>query len=267
MRVPTIRATPLTPIRPDGPLLVVGASLGTTTALWQPVATALSSEVEVLGVDLPGHGAGPAATIPFSVEDLAAGILSAIQRHRGRLKGFYYAGDSLGGAAGLALAMLVPQRLSGLAAVCTAAKIGDRAGWAQRAALVRSQGVGSVVESSRQRWFAPGFVERESRLTAALLDQLRHVDAESYALACEALAAFDLRDELHRITVPTIAVSGSADVATPPEKGAEIAAGVPNARHVVLDGVGHLAPIEAPEQMVMLLRELLLTKNKEGRAP
>lgn len=267
MAVPVITATLLGARAPGRPLLVAGPSLGTTTALWEQVAASLGADVEMLGIDLPGHGASPAATASFTVEELAAGILAAVEQRRGPGATFFYAGDSLGGAAGLALALLAPQQLLGLAPMCTGAKIGEPAGWHERAALIRSDGTDAVVEGSRQRWFAPGFTDREPALTERLLQQLRDVDDESYALACEALAGFDLRDQLHRITAPTVVVSGELDVATPPETGAQIAAGIGGARQVVLDDVAHLAPVEAVEDVTTVLRDLIRSTSRGAGAP
>ncbi|HXR45760.1 MAG TPA: 3-oxoadipate enol-lactonase, partial [Pseudolysinimonas sp.] len=49
-------------------LIVLLPSLGTTTALWDGVVERLASLVpslRMLRVDLPGHGASPAAVAPF----------------------------------------------------------------------------------------------------------------------------------------------------------------------------------------------------------
>ena len=92
---------------------------------------------------------------------------------------------------------------------------------------------------------------------AALLHSLRETDDESYAQVCEALAGFDVRDRLSEVTVPVLAVAGAEDVATPPALLEEIAAGIPGTRLVVLDGVAHLAPAEAPSDVVKLLAQHL----------
>lgn len=255
--VPQLTATPLTTGEPHAPLLVALPSLGTSAAsLWDRVAGELAAAT-VLGVDLPGHGRSEPAGRPFAVEELATAVLAVVDEHRGPDASFHVAGDSLGGAVGLALAAHAPRRVRSLAAICTGARIGEPAAWRDRAELVRTQGTGAVVDGSRQRWFAPGFTDRNPDTAGQLLGELSEVDAESYALACEALAAFDLRSELDRVVAPTVVVSGAQDVATPPELGARTAHGIGGARHVVLDGVGHLAPVEAPQRVVALLRELL----------
>lgn len=74
---------------------------------------------------------------------------------------------------------------------CTSARIGTPDGWAQRAALVRANGIDAVVAGSLERWFGPGFRDREPATVSALVAALRACDAESYARVCEALGAFD----------------------------------------------------------------------------
>ncbi len=78
---------------------------------------------------------------------------------------------------------------------------------------------------------------------------------ESYALTCEALATFDVIDRLAEIVTPVLAVAGAADIPTPPESLQRIASGVKDGRLVVLDGVGHLAPAEAPATVAALIAE------------
>jgi 3-oxoadipate enol-lactonase / 4-carboxymuconolactone decarboxylase len=137
--------------------------------------------------------------------------------------------------------------------LCTGAKIGDAEGWWERAARVRASGTTVVVNQSVERWFAPGFLERAPQVASRLLDSLRAADAEAYALACEALADFDVRSRLGEIAVPVLAVAGAEDFATPPELLAEIAHGVQHGELQILDGAAHLAPAEAPEEVAKLI--------------
>lgn len=238
---------------PDLPLLVVGPSLGTAVSdLWAEAATGLGARFHVVGWDLPGHGRSAPTTEPFTVAELAEGVLAAVGATVGDAS-FRYAGDSLGGAVGLALALLAPERVHGLVALCTGAVIGTPQSWAERAALVRGAGTSSVVAASAQRWFAPGFLDRRPEAGSGLLRALREVDDESYALCCEALAGHDLRDRLGEIAGPLVAVGGTHDVAAPVERQREIADGVPGALFVELDAVGHLAPLEAPRTVASLI--------------
>nr|WP_250009954.1 4-carboxymuconolactone decarboxylase [Actinoplanes sp. M2I2] len=240
---------------PGRPLLLLGPSLGTSVrALWQRCAERLDGPHHVVGWDLPGHGASEPAPGGFGIAGLARGVLTLADQLRPG-EPFRYAGVSVGGAVGLQLLLDAPGRVESAALICTGAKIGESTGWRQRAETVRADGVHAVIGASQQRWFAPGFAQRAPAVAAALLDTLRAADPESYALVCEALAAFDVRDRLGEIRAPVLAVAGADDQPTPPDNLARIATGVRNGRLVVLEGVAHLAPAEKPDEVAALLDE------------
>ncbi|KAA0940050.1 bifunctional 3-oxoadipate enol-lactonase/4-carboxymuconolactone decarboxylase PcaDC [Streptomyces apricus] len=230
------------------PPLLLGPSLGTSTALWDRVAPELSVSHRVVRWDLPGHGGSPAGLIGpgATVADLAALVLAlADSLGIGR---FSYAGVSLGGAVGLHLAVHHPERVEKLAVICSSAHFNGSKPWEERAALVRREGVAQLVGSAAARWFTPGFtVER-------LIEDQRTVDPEAYAACCDALAAFDLRGQLPRIAAPTLAVAGREDPATPPAHLREIADAVPGAALAEVPGASHLAPAERPEAVLTALR-------------
>ena len=233
-------------------LLLLGPSLGTSAAtLWKPVAERLAERARVVAWDLPGHGRSPASG-PFRMPELAAAVL-ALADDIAPGQRFAYAGDSVGGAVGLQLLLDAPERVTSAALLCTGAVIGDPELWRVRAATVRESGTESVVLASAERWFAAGFADREPAVAAALLDALRDTNAECYALVCEALAVFDVVDRLPQITTPVLAIAGAQDIPTPPEGLAQIASGVRDGRLIVLDGVGHLAPAEAPDRVADLI--------------
>lgn len=259
MTVPQITAVRLGG-SPALPLLVLGPSLGTSArALWSSCAAELSSSFEVLAWDLPGHGTNVAEAKPFTIAELAAGVLAMVDdmlAERGEQgTSFAYAGDSAGGAVGLQLMLDSPERIDAAVLLCTGAKIGEPDAWHERAVRVRASGTPVVLEQSAAIWFAPGFLEREPDVGATLLHALQDADREGYSQVCEALAAFDVRDRLHQITTPVLTVAGAADVPAPPALLEEIATGVKHGRSVVLDGVGHLAPAESPREVARLIRE------------
>ncbi|GAA1458140.1 4-carboxymuconolactone decarboxylase [Williamsia maris] len=241
---------------PDKPLLILGPSLGTsTTALWATAAALLTDRFHVVGWDLPGHGDSAPASEPFTIADLGAGVIAAVDHLVNRSAGesFGYAGVSVGGAVGLSLLLEAPERIGAAVVLCTGARIGETDGWRDRAAGVRASGTASMVDGSIQRWFAPGFLERRPHDAEGVLDALRAADDESYAATCEALAAFDVRDRLAEIGSPVLAVAGDCDVVTPTPGLAQIADGVGNGGVVVLDNVAHLGCLEAPNMTAHLI--------------
>ena len=237
----------------DAPLLIVGPSLGTSArTLWSQAAVPLSARLRVVGWDLPGHGQHRGDVTPFTVGDLATDVLRLADELAPGER-FHYAGDSVGGAVGLQLLLDAPDSVSTATLLCTGAQIGSEDAWRARAATVRASGTAAMIEGSAQRWFGPGFMERAPAVASALLHALRDADPECYALTCEALAAYDVRERLAEVRTPLLAVAGAHDQPTPPASLAEIADGVQHGRLVVLDDVAHLAPAEAPLDVARLV--------------
>jgi 3-oxoadipate enol-lactonase len=165
---------------------------------------------------------------------------------------FSFVGLSLGGAVGMRLALDAPARVERLVLACTSARFGAPEQWLERAALVRREGLAAIVDTIVGRWFTPAFAGRE-RYRADFLS----TEPEGYARCCEALAAWDAREELVAIDAPTLVVSAAGDVAAPPEAGALVAERIPGARHVVLEDAAHLANVERPGAFNPLLGEFL----------
>lgn len=252
MTVPTLVATAIES-NTAGPLLMLGPSLGTSSAvLWEPVIPALAERYRIVAWDLPGHGASPATTAPYTIEELADGVVAILDELG--VSQALYAGVSIGGATGLALGIRHPGRFSKLAILASAAKIGTPEGWIDRAAMVRAQSTSPLVIGSAQRWFAPGVMEEHPVIAGRLLHNLQDADDESYALACEALRDFDVIDQLGRIDVPVLALYGDHDETTPQASAEQIAAGVQDGRAALIAGSAHLPPANQPAATT---RELL----------
>lgn len=241
MTVPPIAVTaPVGP--PEAPLIVLGSSLGTSSILWEDVVPALAERYRVVVFDLPGHGASAPAVEPFAIEEIAdavADAVSALEPTR-----VYYAGVSLGGCTGLALLLRHPSLVSAAVVLASGAKVGEAQGWHDRAAQVRAQSTSSLIIGSAQRWFAPGTIEAHPVLTGRLLHVLQDTDDESYALCCEALAQFDVRDELAQIAVPVLAVWGAHDQVTTEASLREVADGVAHGRATGIADASHLPPVD-----------------------
>lgn len=252
----------------NAPLIVLGPSLGTTTDLWASVVPALAATHRVLRFDLPGHGFSPKASDAFTIEEVADAVIGVVDSISVDI--FHYAGISLGGAIGLALAVNHPARLASLAVFCSGAKIGTFDAWTERAAGVRASGTPSLVAGSAARWFAPDFLSRDPKTGARALNQLLDIDDESYALACEALAVFDQTDTLSGIRTPVLCVSGQFDAVTPSSQLQALAAAIPGARAVELAGVAHLPSLERPLEVGALLGEwvaVAATRGATGAQP
>ena len=229
--------------RDGAPVLVLSGSLGTTMRLWEPQLEAFVERFRLLRHDHPGHGRSPLSEGAVTVERIGRDVLASTERLG--VERFSFCGLSLGGMVGMWLAANAPDRVESLTLCCTGPKLGTPDDWAERARLVREAGTGAVVARSRERWFTSGF--RDTAVARGYLAELEAMSREGYASCCDAVGAFDFRDEVGRIRAPTLLVLGAEDPVTPPDVVAPLQRGVPALETLVVEGAAHLASVERPE--------------------
>jgi 3-oxoadipate enol-lactonase len=230
----------------DAPVIAFANSLGTSLEMWDDQAVELGGRFRILRFDQRGHGASPATPGPYSVEQLAADLLTLLDRLG--IESVNLCGLSLGGSIAIQVASTAPERVERLVLCCTAASFPPPAQWHERAAAVRSGGMGAVVETLIERAFSPELERIRPEAYRRVEVMLRDCPPEGYAASCEALAVMDLGDLLGEIRAPTLVISGADDPVSPPERGAETAAAIAGARQLIIDGGRHLANVERPSE-------------------
>ncbi|MFL5928296.1 MAG: alpha/beta fold hydrolase [Gaiellaceae bacterium] len=219
--------------------IVLSGSLGSTAEMWEPQRPVLA-DVRVVALEHPGHGPAPVVKVA-TVADLAARALAQIDDER-----FSFVGLSLGGAVGMQIALDAPERVEKLVLAATSMRFGDPQQWRERAATVRAQGLEAIVDATMGRWFTQ---PADDRWRSMFLS----VDREGYARCCEALAAWDVREAVSRIDVPTLAIAGREDPTTPPEHLHALADAIPGARLEVVEGAAHLVNVDRADAFNELL--------------
>jgi 3-oxoadipate enol-lactonase len=240
----------------SGAALLMGGSLGTTLAMWDPQLPRLAGDTRLIRFDHRGHGGSPGPDGPYSIEDLGGDVLALLDRLG--LERASYCGLSIGGMVGQWLAINAPARIEKLVLICTSAYLPPADGWRQRAATVRQAGTPeAVADGVLARWFTEPYARGHPDVIARHRRMLSSTPAEAYASCCEAIAALDLRADLARIAASTLVIAGEQDPATPPAHGRTIAAAVPGARLEVLDGAAHLASVERASEVTGLIADHL----------
>ncbi|PSJ28938.1 hypothetical protein B7P34_10080, partial [Streptosporangium nondiastaticum] len=234
----------------DGPVLVVGPALGTTWHMWDRQIPELTRHWRVVRFDLPGHGGAPAAPAA-SVDDLGDRLVATLDSLG--VDRFGYAGCSLSAAVGIDLALRHPHRLASLALVAASPRYGTPDSWRQRGETVRREGLDPVARSAPERWFTANFSGAQPAIVDWAVQMVGTTDTYAYVAACDALAAFDVRAELARISVPTLVIVGAEDTTTPPADARVLVAGIHDAKLAVVPGASHLTPVEQPAAVTDLL--------------
>ena len=83
------------------------------------------------------------------------------------------------------------------------------------------------------------------------------IPPETYRKAVHLLTTFDRRADLPKIAVPTLLVAGSDDRTAPPAIMASMQKKIPGSELVVLEGCGHLGPMDQPDPFNATLERFL----------
>ncbi|MEO8829488.1 aldolase/citrate lyase family protein [Lapillicoccus sp.] len=210
---------------------------------WQDVAADLADVAQPSFPRIDGHD---------TVEAMAAALLAQAPAH------FAVAGHSLGGIVALEMARQAPERVTRLALVNTSARDASPEqlqSWAELTARTRSGEFVDVAAQLGRDTLPEG--GRDANLVARNTAMATTVGPEGFLrqLAAQAVRP-DSRPALSAITVPTVVISGTLDEVCPPALQEELAAGILDARHVVVTA-GHMAPLEAPREVASALRDWL----------
>lgn len=239
----------------DGPVVFFSNSLGTDLRVWDQILEELPAGLRVIRYDKRGHGLSEELPAPYFMGDLVADA-AALLAHLGA-KDVLMVGLSIGGIIAQGLAAERPDMLRGIVLMDTAAKIGTPEMWKDRAATVRTGGIEAISEPVMERWFSQVFRETQQAELSAWSAMLTRTTTEGYVGCCQAISETDLRDSTARLTLPTMAIAGSEDGATPPDLVRETAETVKGASFHLIRGAGHLPCVEKPDETAALITRFM----------
>ena len=160
---------------------------------------------------------------------------------------FVLVGFSMGGFVARVLALMAPERVSGVAFVCTSARGFTDEERARRMAGRKHPGGGNGVA----RGLHP---DRES--DPVLLDRLRSMQrrlGRDVRKRQAALVRLDGYADLERIACPSLVVACRQDRLRSFAETERMAQHLPHARFAILEDCGHMAPLERPGELTALL--------------
>lgn len=222
--------------------------------MWAPQREALPTEIPVVAPDHPGFGSAPLEGPVTTMEACARRALAALDD--AGVDRAVVCGLSLGGYVAFEIWRRARGRVLGLILANTRA-VADppEAAQARRELAARLRREGNLLVADPPKLLAPDApTELVERVRALIADQ----SAEAIAAALEGMAERpDSTPDLSGISVPTLVITSTEDQLIPPEVTSAMAEQIPGARLEVIEGVGHLSNLEAPERFTQLLREHL----------
>lgn len=171
---------------------------------------------------------------------------------------FALAALSMGGYVAFEIMRRAPERVLGLCLVDTSARPDTDEQRKRRQALLKLAQSGKfkgVTPRLLPTLIHPDFAD-DPAIAGVVMEMAERVGRDAFLRQQTAiLGRVDSRPGLAAIRVPTLCIVGADDQVTPPDRLAEVAAAVPDARLVVLEHCGHLAPLEQPGAVTALMRE------------
>lgn len=260
----------------DGfPLMLLHGGMGLDHSYFRPWLDPLSEFIRLVFVDQRGQGrSSPVASFDGVGPDDWVADVEALRQHL-HLERIALLGHSVGGMIAQAYARSHADRLSGLV-LCSTFTVFDYpeellAGLERKASGHRLEAVrrlftsGPVDDEDLEALAAQVFPLCLATEIPGLIDQLisRIVfRADAYRhFAATVFATFDSRAWLPSISIPTLVIDGANDVVTPAARaGDRLAALLPNATHVVLEGCGgHFPFVDRPEEFLRAVSGFLTT--------
>lgn len=223
-------------------------------AAWdRQVAYFTSRGYRCIAWDQPGYG-GSAPVEPYKLEKMADALHGQLEAPA------VLVGHSMGGFVAQEACARFPELVQGLVLAFTSAAFGGGSEFARQFVASRigpldagksmAQLAAELMPSLRGKNSDPEGLALAQRVMAA-------VPPGTYRKAVELLTAFDRRGNLAQISVPTLVVAGSDDRVAPPAVMEKMAKRIPHAEYVLLEGCGHLGPMDQPKAFNAALEEFL----------
>ena len=248
-----------------GPTIILIHGIASSIYSWADVIGPLSEHFDVIAVDLPGYGEStqPADLTFDAFEPALVGFMDALAVPRA-----HFAGNSLGGAISLMMAVRRPDRVDRLVLVDSAAfnmRLNERPFMIR---VMGAEAAGMIsdrlpIRRTLTRATLSRLLHDRSRVTDERVNEYVAPLLRPGALvATRSLLHSPIDDRivaaLGRIEAKTLVIWGRYDPWLPESHADRFVAAIRGARKVVVEA-GHMPQEERPEEVAMLIRDFLIS--------
>ncbi len=239
---------------------------------YKPTFSTLSEKMQLVYFDHRGQGRSARGdkstyTLDQNVEDM-----EALRQHLG-LNKIIAIGGSYGGMVALTYAIRYPQNLSHLIVIAT---VPDSRFLQRAQEILHDRGTPEQIAIAQFLW--NGNFETEQQLSdyfrimqplysitadptpVAQPQRILSIDAINEAFG-GFLRSYNVLDQLHKITVPTLVIGARHDWICPPEFSEEIASAIPNSDLRIFEDSGHLIRLDEPEALLDAIAGFIVYKK------
>lgn len=240
-------------------VLIPGFSAGAW--IWFQQTSMLSGVFQTITFDPPGIGASPycerPANMRFIADDVAA-LLASL-----KIKQAHILGASFGGFVAQEFALTYPEMTRTLNLCCTSFGGPNHVPPSMEilGAVASSEGFNTEARIRRLLMpaFSPDFAFNHSDQVNALVDRrlASPVDERAYRWQLMAAVAFNTESRIAELRIPTLVISGDSDQIVPPQNSRNLAARIPDAQLILIEGGSHLFFLERPREFNAVIEKFL----------
>ena len=231
--------------------------------MWDAQLAEFSREYFCVTYDIRGLGESNAGEGQFTMEMFVDDLESIVNELK--LDKPILCALSMGGYISLRAMEKIQNQFSALILCDTKSEADDNQGKLKRAAAIKQINLGDVdnfIETFVLNCFGDKFVKENYTEYRKVIERSKKNDPVGIKGCLLAMAGrTDTTDNLSKINIPVLVVCGSEDKVSPPAIMKPIAEKTLNSNFVLIEGAGHMTPIEKPDKVNSTIREFL-SKNR-----
>jgi 3-oxoadipate enol-lactonase / 4-carboxymuconolactone decarboxylase len=245
---------------PNSPVLVFSNSLGSEMMMWDELIPYLLPFFRVLQYDTRGHGGSVEQEEDtfYTIAILGQDVIDLLDQLN--ISEAYFCGLSMGGLIGQWLGINYPNRIKKLIISNTGAKIGNDERWNGRISTLKANGMQAIVEDTIERWFTEDFRTNNPQRVAETRAMFLRSNTTGYCNCCAGIRDADFREEIQKISVETLVITGDEDPVTNVEQAEFLANNIPNSLLKVFKA-RHLSATELPQEFAKTIIEFIAGKT------
>lgn len=236
------------------PVVMVHGYLG-GSAQWSDLETGLADRFTVVALDLPGFGRASEHTAPATIAGFAEHVIADLDT-RG-IERCVLLGHSMGGMIAQEVASRIPQRLERLVLYGTG-PLGSMPDRFEPLEVSLDRLLQDGVAKTARRIAATWLVQGEAHPRFDALSTIgAQADGEAARTALNAMATWDGRESLPRLTMPSLIIWGDQDRSYRWRQVEYLWTHLPAASLAVIPGASHAAHVEKPDLFRLILEDFL----------
>jgi len=206
----------------------------------------LKSLMEVILIDLPGHGEDAEGTGCNTLAGYINYLREAIRELS--IDKCYMIGHSMGGAITMSFALSFPELLKGIALITTGAKLKVFPEILTGLQKDKENAVRSIMDYAFSKKTPAALKENGFKDMMKCKAEVIYGDFS----ACE---GFDLMDSVNRIKMPALIICGNDDILTPPRYSEYLHKQIEGSRLLNVENAGHMVTLEKPKEVNKAINE------------